>query len=222
MDKGICKKHLIFLGPPGCGKGTQAKLLSEKMGFLHFSTGEILRESIKSGTDLGKKVKGIVESGHLVNDETMKSIISEKFNSLQGEEKFILDGYPRTVVQGEDLEEISRSTEIEIDRVLYFTVPDEEIVKRISSRRMCPECGKIHNLLAMNETENPVCSSCSTPLEQREDDKPEAVKKRLKVYKKKTKPLVNFYKERKKLTEINGNDKIDNIFASIKEEVLCL
>jgi len=221
MSEAICKKHLIFLGAPGSGKGTQAKYLVENYGFKHFSTGDILRESVKSGTPLGIKVKQIIESGDLVDDETMKNIITEKFQSLDKEVKFILDGYPRTLKQANDLKEIEEKTGIYIDAVIYLEVPDEEIIKRISSRRVCPQCGRVYNLITKPPKNDNLCDVCNEELIQRKDDTVDAVKHRLEVYKENTSPLINYYFQEKKLTKIDGNDKIKNIFNFLIKEIKC-
>ncbi|MCD6578996.1 adenylate kinase [bacterium] len=218
----ICKKHLIFLGPPGCGKGTQSENFSEELGYKHYSTGDILRESVRSGNELGKKVQVIIENGDLVSDETMKEIILEKFNSISKDTKFILDGYPRTLKQAEDLKRISEESEIHIDSVIYFDVPFDSIIERISSRRVCPDCAKVYNLLTLPPHKDNLCDECNVQLVQREDDKEDAVKHRLNVYKENTAPLISFYQSEKKLTKINGNGRIQNVFNLLKQELLCL
>ncbi len=221
MVEDICKRHLIFLGPPGCGKGTQSKLFSQEFGFNHYSTGDILRESVRSLNELGNKVKEIIESGNLVDDNTMKEIILEKFTSISNDTKFILDGYPRTLKQAEDLNEISARSGIAIDGVIYFDIPYETIVKRISSRRVCPSCGKVYNLITLPPKNDNLCDECNVKLIQREDDKESAVQHRLNVYEKNTAPLVSFYKTEQKLTKIKGNGKITFIFDLLKEVILC-
>jgi adenylate kinase len=222
MNDNICKKHLIFLGPPGSGKGTQAELFEKDANFKHFSTGDILRESIRKNNVLGKKIKDILECGDLVSDSIMKEIIREKFKEIDKNEKFVLDGYPRTLRQGKDLDAISNETSIKIDRVIYINVADDVIIYRISSRRICPKCGTVYNTLTLKPEKEGLCNKCGTALIQRKDDRKEAIIHRLEVYRESTEPLISYYKKRNLLTEVDGNDKIKTIFNFlIEKEILC-
>ncbi|MCK5224393.1 nucleoside monophosphate kinase, partial [Candidatus Calescamantes bacterium] len=149
-------------------------------------------------------------------------IVLEKFKALSGDDKFILDGYPRTLIQGKDLQEITDITGIAIDRAVYFNIPDQAIIDRISARRICSKCGKVYNLKTLPSKREGFCDDCDIPLIQRDDDKPERVKYRLEVYRKLTEPLISFYKDKKLLTEIKGNDKIEFIYENlVKLVVLC-
>jgi len=199
---------LVFLGPPGSGKGTVAQFLQEKFGYVQLSTGDVVREISKKKTDLGRKIKVILKKGRLIDDKTMKKILENELKKSSYKHKVvILDGYPRTLKQAEDLEEIIKKNKLKLKAVIYFDVSDKEVIRRLSSRFICPKCNKIYGL------ENPpkkdkICDKCKIKLIQRDDDKPKAIRERLKIYKKKTKPLVEFYKKKGLIYTINANKSI--------------
>jgi adenylate kinase len=184
---------LVFLGPPGAGKGTQAKLLSQRMGFLHLSTGDLLREAVKNQTPLGKKAKEYMDRGELVPDELIVQLIEE---TMPKDGNVILDGFPRTVNQALALEEMLKGKGEKISKVLFFDVPDEVIIDRLSGRRVCSKCGAVYHVKYNPPKVEGMCDLCGGNLMQRDDDREEVVKKRLEVYRKQTQPLIEFYQDR--------------------------
>ncbi|MDI6828210.1 MAG: adenylate kinase, partial [Armatimonadota bacterium] len=188
--------RLVLLGPPGAGKGTQALLISEKYGIPHISTGDILREAVKQGTPLGQKAKDYMNKGELVPDEIVIGIVVERIQQPDCNNGFMLDGFPRTVVQAEALDEELRKRKQELDAVLSFEVDEDEIVRRISGRRICEKCGALYNINTEPTTKKEVCDQCGGQLITRPDDEPEAVRRRLQVYKSQTEPLINYYKQK--------------------------
>ena len=206
------EKHrkLVFLGPPGCGKGTQAELIAKELKIKVMATGDMLREAIRTKSVLGKKAKSYVESGALVPDEIVIELISQHINDNN---EFILDGFPRTVEQAKSLDKI-----IAIDKVIYFKCNPELIVKRLSGRRICPKCSSVYNLITKPSSKKGICDVCGAELEHRKDDKEEVILERLKVYETHTSPLLEFY--RHKLVMIDANKGIDTIYRRLKEEIL--
>jgi adenylate kinase len=204
---------LVFLGPPGAGKGTQAKLLSQRMGFLHLSTGDLLREAVKNQTPLGKKAKEYMDRGELVPDELIVQLIEE---TMPKDGNVILDGFPRTVNQALALEELLRVKSKKISKVLFFDVPDEVIIDRLSGRRVCSKCGAVYHVKYNPPKVEGVCDLCSGTLVQRDDDKEEVVRKRLEVYRKQTKPLIEFYQERGIIYKLDAGKEVEELFEEIK------
>lgn len=207
---------LVFLGPPGSGKGTQAKFLSKEMGLFHISTGDILREAVKKDTPLGKKAKEYMERGELVPDNIIISLIEEVMPKEGG---FILDGFPRTVSQAIALEDMLKRHGRELKKVILFEVPEEVVVDRISGRLTCCECGAIYHIRYKPPKEDLVCDLCGGRLIQREDDKEEVIRKRFRVYKEQTQPLVAFYKEKNKLTSLDATQSVEEINRRILEVI---
>jgi len=205
---------LILIGPQGCGKGTQAKMLKENYNLAHISTGDIFRENIKNSTELGKLAKSYIDKGELVPDEVTINMVKERLSKDDCKEGYILDGFPRNVSQAEKLSEI-----VEIDNVVLIQVDDEESVSRISNRRTCPTCGRIYNLITLPPKNEGVCDDDGTKLVQRDDDMPEAIKKRLEIYHSQTKPIVEYYQKQGKVLEINGMQDINLVFEEIKKKL---
>jgi adenylate kinase len=204
---------LVFLGPPGAGKGTQAKLLSQRMGFLHLSTGDLLREAVKNQTPLGRKAKEYMDRGELVPDELIVQLIEE---TLPKDGNVILDGFPRTVNQALALEEMLKVKGEKISKVLFFDVPDEVIVDRLSGRRVCSKCGAVYHVKYNPPKVEGVCDLCGGTLVQRNDDKEEVVRKRLEVYRKQTQPLVEFYQERGIIYKLDAGKGVEELFEEVK------
>ncbi|PNS00007.1 adenylate kinase [Petrotoga miotherma DSM 10691] len=200
--------RLLFFGPPGAGKGTQAKKVAKEFDVVHISTGDILRDAVSKGTELGKKAKAIMDRGELVSDEIMNSLVKEKLEEL---DSFILDGYPRTLDQAKFLDQATKELKKEIDAAVLIDVSEEEIVKRISNRRVCPNCGKVYNLITLKPKEDEKCDVCGTKLIQRDDDKEDVVRERYKVYKKNTEPVIEYYRKNNKIITIDGAQDVEDV-----------
>ena len=196
--------NLIFLGAPGAGKGTHAAILSTDCGIPQISTGNIIREALKSGTEMGLKAKAYIEAGNLVPDEVVIGIIRERLTKDDCAKGVILDGFPRTIPQAEALDKMVR-----IDRVIDLEVPESLIMKRLSGRRVCSNCGASYNVDTKRSKKEGVCDVCGGTLIQRKDDAPETVKERLRVYHEQTEPLVGYYKKQGKLRTVHGSDDTD-------------
>jgi adenylate kinase len=182
--------RLVIFGPPGSGKGTYASRLAPRLGVPHISTGDILRDEVKSGSELGKNISSYVSSGKLVPDEVVNRVMEKRLSQEDCKRGFILDGYPRTLKQAFFLEKISK-----IDFVISLNVPDEVIVRRLSSRLVCRRCGAIYNRITLPPKVDGVCDKCGGELYQRDDDKPEVVRERIRVYKNEAAPLLEHYRK---------------------------
>ncbi len=203
--------NIIFVGPPGAGKGTQAQIVSKTFKIPHISTGEMLRAEMESGSKLGNQVKDVVTSGKLVDDDLMNQIVKERLSKSDANSGFILDGFPRTLNQAKSLDEIMKSMGKKIDLVVYVDVPENVIVERLSARRTCPKCGRNYNMITDPPKEDELCDDCHVPLVTRDDDKPETVKKRYEVYLELTAPVVEYYKQKGVLFTIDGTMKMKDI-----------
>lgn len=217
---------LIFIGPPGSGKGTQAKRLAATHGVPHISTGDMLREAIADGTELGRQAAPIMASGALVSDDLMLGIIDERLAKPDAQRGFILDGFPRTLVQAEKLDTIVGNSKgngsgngADGLRVLQLLVPDEAIVKRISLRRSCPTCGAIYHLESAPPAVDTVCDREGAELIARPDDNETAVRKRLEAFHRQTLPVATFYKSKHLLREVDGVGPVDEIFERIEKSL---
>ncbi len=208
---------LILLGPPGAGKGTQAKLLSVDLGVPHISTGDMFRDHKARGTDIGRRVQAIMDAGGLVTDDITNAMVKDRLSRPDVAPGFILDGYPRTVGQAEFLDELLRSLGRHIDRALSYEVAEEMVVERISGRRSCPKCGAVYHVSGNPPARAGFCDRDDTALVQRDDDKPENVRMRLQEYATKTEPLRRFYRERGLLTEIEGVGTPEGILAATRK-----
>jgi adenylate kinase len=209
--------RLVLLGPPGCGKGTQAKLLCERKGLEHIGTGDILREAIRQGTPAGRRAHPFVEQGLLVPDDLVNDVIAERFRQNDPPEHFVMDGYPRTLAQAAAFDQVLRQVYLDLTAVIRMQVSDEEIIARVSERWSCPKPGcKATYHTKSNPPKVPgICDRCGTPLVQREDDRPETVKARLKVYHGNTEALVGHYRQQGLLREVAGHGSIEEVYASI-------
>jgi adenylate kinase len=201
--------RIILLGAPGAGKGTQAVILSERFNIPHISTGDIFRSNIKNNTELGKNVKEYIDKGLLVPDELTIDIVKDRINESDCSDGFILDGFPRTIQQAQELDNILRSMDIELDCVLNINVSDEKIIRRLSGRRVC-ECGKTYHVQNNPPKQEGVCDSCTRKLFQRNDDREETVIQRLETYHQQTEPLIGYYKNSGKFITVEGQDSIDD------------
>jgi adenylate kinase len=206
--------RIIFLGPPGAGKGTQAERLAKDLKIKKISTGDILREAVAKGTELGQRAKSYMERGELVPDEIILGIIEEAINDEEG---FILDGFPRNINQAKALDEMLSRKGLNITHVIFLDVPDEEIIKRIAYRRVCLKCGAVYNLIFNPPKEDEICNNCGSKLVQREDDREEVVRKRLEVYRGSTEALIRIYEERGILRKIDGLGDREEVFRRIRE-----
>ncbi len=207
--------NLIFLGPPGAGKGTQASLLSKTLLIPQISTGDILRNSVRAGTPMGNRAKLFMDSGSLVPDEVVVGIVEERLQASDCNEGFILDGFPRTVTQADALDVMLARLGKQIEFVLSMTVDDEELLNRISGRRMCEKCGKGYHLVFDPPKIAGICDLCGSKLYQRDDDKVETMRKRLDEYYQKTAPLIDYYSQKMILQPIPGTGAIEDIQNSI-------
>jgi len=215
--------RFVMFGPPGAGKGTYSRRLQEHLGIAAISTGDIFREAVKQGTELGKKAKTFMDAGELVPDEITNGILEERLKQPDAQKGFILDGYPRTTAQIEFLEKITK-----IDAVINLVVPEWVIVERLSSRRQCKKCGAIYNVRFLKPKTEGVCDKCGGKLFQRDDDKPAAIKVRLRVYEEKTQPLLEFFKKKGvEIVSVECNDvdippeiMVNKILKALKERKL--
>lgn len=208
--------NIILLGPPGAGKGTQAKKIQEYYSLPHISTGDILRENINNNTSLGVKAKSYMSRGELVPDKLLITIIKDRLSKKDCSSGFLLDGYPRTIPQADALQMILTESNRKLDAVLNISVDDEELIKRLSGRRMCA-CGASYHMVFNPPKENELCDLCKRKLYQRDDDKPDAIRNRLIVYKKQTQPLIEYYKKKSILRTLDGGKGISGIFEDIKK-----
>ncbi len=203
--------NIVLLGAPGAGKGTQAKILSDKLSLPIISTGNIIRDALKSGSELGEKAKSFVDAGRLLPDNIVIDIVKERLDQPDCENGFILDGFPRTIPQAEALDML----DITIDRVIDIEVDDEEIISRMSGRRICEKCGNSYHLIYNKPNVDGVCNTCAGALIQRKDDHPDTVKERLRVYHNETEPLKLYYKKQDKLIIIEGHGDIQEISKKV-------
>jgi adenylate kinase len=210
--------NIIILGAQGCGKGTQAKKISKELDIPHISTGDIFREIRKEDSELGKKVKELIDNGNFVPDDVTIEIVKNRIKEKDCEEGFILDGFPRNLFQAESLNEV-----INIDYVFDLEIPDGVSIHRLSGRRTCSnkDCRAIYNVyLEPKPKEEGICDKCGANLFQRMDDQEEAIKKRLEIYHTKTEPIIEFYKLKSKLSLIDGTESIEEVFEEIMNSIL--
>lgn len=209
---------LILLGLPGSGKGTQAEYITKTYGVTHISTGDIFRAALKNETPLGLEAKTYMDSGNLVPDELTNNIVKERLQEDDVKDGFLLDGYPRTLVQSKALKANLEDLGRKLDAVIYLNVPEEVLLERLTGRYICSNCGATYHKLFNPTKVDGICDVCgSTEFHQREDDKPETVKKRLEVNAEQTQDLVKFYQKENILLEVDGNQKPDDVFVEITE-----
>lgn len=211
--------RLILFGPPGVGKGTQAKLLAQEFHIPHISTGDMLRSAVAEGTDIGRKAKAIMDAGQLVPDDVMIGIVRNVLSSPNVKDGFILDGFPRTLQQATALSSLFEELHITDYKVINFRANDAEIIRRLGSRVMCVNDGKIYSTLTDGVSLNSPCPACGGRLIQRDDDAEETVRKRLAVYHSTTKPVLDFYRSRGVVFEVDGMAPIETVYQSITKIV---
>lgn len=208
--------HILLMGPPGAGKGTQAERLVDEYKIPHISTGDMFRAAVKQGTELGKEAKRYMDAGGLVPDVVTIGIVREGLSKPECGKGFILDGFPRTTEQAEALDGILKDAGIKLTAVLNIEVPDSDLVERVTGRRICKSCGATYHV-SFNPTKvEGVCDKCGGTLYQRDDDKEETVKNRLKAYHSQTEPLISYYKAQGVYVEIDGTQAIDKVYADVK------
>lgn len=209
-------KKVIFLGAPGSGKGTQAQRIAARFAIPHISTGDMLREAVKKGTELGRKAEPIMKSGGLVPDDIMVGIIRDRLGEPDAAGGFVLDGFPRTVEQAEKLDQIVDGNGVDAPKVLHLSVPDEMIVRRIVARRSCSTCGAIYHLENSPPVKEGVCDRCGSALVTRADDTEEAVRRRLEAFHRQTIPVVEYYRSKNVLQDVDGTQAPDRVFEQIE------
>ena len=206
---------IVLLGPPGAGKGTQAKSISNRYSIPHISTGDIFRKNISEGTPLGIEAKGYIDKGQLVPDEVTINMVKDRLTWEDCKNGYLLDGFPRTVAQAEALEGFLADRNEKLDTALSIEVPSSFILERMTGRRVCPSCGASYHIKFNPPANDGKCDLCGSDVIQRKDDTEETVKERLDVYENQTQPLIDFYKNKKQLSVVDGTQAINEVFESI-------
>jgi len=212
-------RYIILLGPPGAGKGTQAKTLAEKLNLVHISSGDLFRENIEQQTDLGKKAQNFIERGELVPDEITIAMIRERLAKADSKEGAILDGFPRTTNQAQALEILLKEMGEKIQSVLFIKVPNEILIERLSGRRICEQNGHVYHIVFNPPKVPNKCDIDGSPLYQRSDDKRETVEQRIRVFEEQTAPLIDYYRESGLLLEVEGSGAIEDTANSLLEVI---
>ncbi len=212
--------RLVLMGMPGVGKGTQAMRLSESLGVVHLSTGDILREAVKAEMPLGLKAKDTMASGKLVPDELIGDMISERLARQDVGSGFILDGFPRTIEQVAILDRVLEQRGTSLDRVVLLGVSEQEIVRRLSGRRVCESCGAVYHMESKPSSKGEACERCDGALAQRSDDTEEVIRERLRVYREQTLPIADAYRERGLLVNVEGTGAPEEVFARLQAELV--
>ena len=208
--------RLVLLGPPGAGKGTQAQVLSKDLNIPHISTGDMLREALRSASSLGLKAKEYMDQGALVPDELVIELVRERLSKPDAKKGFILDGFPRTPEQAESLGKTLKSLNMPLDVTLYFKTSLAVIIRRLGGRRICGQCGKTYHMTNFRPKSQGICDACHGKLIQRPDDREEAIENRLQVYEKQTAPLIDYYKKINLLDEVSGDLEVDDLNTALE------
>lgn len=211
--------RLLLVGPPGSGKGTQAKILSSRLDLYHVGMGDLLREAIRNNTDAGNLAEPFVKTGRLVSDAVVNAMMVEKFNSDNHPVNFVMDGYPRTISQAKAFETLLQGKGLSLDAVIQLLIADEEIVRRLSGRRICSNCGASYHVVFNPPKVPEVCDLCGSPLEQRGDDSEETIRNRLLIYHHTHDDLIKYYDERGLLRQVSATDPIEEVFQNIRSIV---
>lgn len=207
--------RIVLLGGPGVGKGTQAQILAEKYNVPHIATGDILRQAVKDGTEMGLKARSYMDKGLLVPDDVVIGIIEDRLVQPDAKVGMILDGFPRTVPQAEALDQLIAEMDIPLDSVVYIKASADIIIQRLSGRRTCRDCQTVYHIEHSAPKEPGICDRCGGELYQRDDDKEETIRKRIEVYENQTSPLLDYYRKAGKLLEVSGEGAIENVNAEI-------
>jgi adenylate kinase len=207
--------RLILLGPPASGKGTQSERLCQRLGLLHLSTGDILRDAIRQGTALGRTAQPYMDAGQYVPDALINGVIEERFTGPQCPFRFLLDGYPRTLPQAESFDTILKHAGMQLDAVLLLNVNDQEVIERICGRRICAKCGHSHHLRYLPPKKPGICDVCGGKLEQRKDDSESVIRKRLETFRASTIPVINYYRQHHLFQEVSGIGNVDSVTEAL-------
>lgn len=209
--------NIVFLGPPGAGKGTQAEKLARTFNIPHISTGDILREEIKAASELGKLAQSYIDDGNLIPDDVAVGIIKNRLRRPDAAGGYILDGFPRTIPQAEMLEKLLEELDDRLDRVIYLDASIKVVIPRLSGRRVCEKCGKIYHIKNMPPEQEGICDICGGKLSQRPDDRPEAIRQRFEVYREKTADLIGWYDRKGLLSRFDANIDKEETYRELKE-----
>ncbi len=211
--------RFILLGPPGAGKGTQAAVIKDKYSIAHVSTGDILRENVKKGTSLGQEAKSFMDSGKLVPDQLIIAMVRDRLKDMDCAKGFLLDGFPRTVSQAEALDHLISNLGVNLDAVILLDVPDDVVIERLSGRRICRRCGTIFHVNFNPSADGSLCDRCGGEIYQRDDDREEVIRNRLKVYYEQTSPLIEYYEKKSLLKKVDASESSDTVLTMIESLV---
>ena len=211
--------RVAFLGPPGAGKGTQARDLAQEWGVLHLATGDMLREAVAAGNPLGREAKGYMDKGALVPDDVIIRMMGERLAARDAAGGVILDGFPRTIAQADSLAKLLKDLGQTLDTVIYFEVSEPELLRRLTGRRVCRKCGHTYHLVSNPPKRAGICDECGGELYQRDDDSEATVRNRLQVYERQTAPLLDYYRQRNMLKTVAGEGSVETIRAAIRKAV---